>query len=256
MIRSLLSGLGSSPIAVFMNISSSTSILKIAVSSDVLSPKLATLLALQRAEEPDTQVSLTEVPAVDLFQGLNNGPYDAGITRRTSTTLPLSTLPLWREELAVAMPLRSPLLAHGAITSEALRDYQLIYGCTPSKETMSRLTDVLGCDQDRASSTVTSFELMAVLVAAGYCIGIAPRSRILQARSSGIVMRPLAGNSVWVETDIFQSAGKGKTTPAIERFIRRAQTIGESDCHETLSRVTHHIPHEQQPADSPTSATR
>lgn len=49
-----------------MSAPSQSSILKLAVSADALSPQLATLLALQRAEEPETLVLLQEVTAGDL----------------------------------------------------------------------------------------------------------------------------------------------------------------------------------------------
>ncbi|WP_234416926.1 hypothetical protein [Xanthomonas fragariae] len=49
---------------------------------------------------------------------------------------------------------------------------------------------------------VTSFDLLTVLVAAGYGIGIAPQSYIVSARNRGIVMRQILGTPRWV-TPVF-----------------------------------------------------
>ena len=87
-----------------MNNACSPLILKLAVSSAALSPQLAALLALQRAEEPKTRVVMSEVPSIDLFRGLDKGHYDIGITCETSTAFTLSIRRLWRVELAVALP--------------------------------------------------------------------------------------------------------------------------------------------------------
>ena len=238
-----------------MNNACSPLILKLAVSSAAMSPQLAALLALQRAEEPETRVVISEGSSIDLFRGLDKGHYDVGITSETSTAFTLSIQQLWRVELAVALPLRSPLLAHRTIPLEALRPAPLIYGFPPTLEVLSRLADTVVDNQDRAFSRIMSFELMTGMVAAGYGIGIAPQARILQARGSGIVMRPFAEGPIVLGTGLFRAAGN--TAPAIERFARRAHAVAESDYRNTpLSRAAHRIPNEWQRTDSLMSAPR
>lgn len=231
-----------------MSTSCRPSILKLAVSTGALSPQLATLLALQRAEEPETPLLLTEVSSNDLFHGVEHGRYDLGITWTTTAEPSLQVQPLWRDELAVAMPVRSPLLAHGTVPVEGLRHYPLFCECPQDCETLNLLID----DQGRESRcwTATSFDLMVVLVAAGYGIGVAPRACIVQARNLGVVMRPLAGGPHWIGTGLFRSVGCA--APAIERFVTRARSVAEFEHHpQPPMHPMRCIPPEPQQADSP-----
>lgn len=203
-----------------MSTSQPSFMFKLAASPGVLSPLLANLLALQRAEEPETQVLLEEVPAKDLLHGLTSGRYDFGITWTSSVESSLRSQPLWREELGIAVPSRSPLLAHAAIPSEALRRYSLIQTCIALSDDLLRQLD---CPLQDASS----FELMLVLVAAGYGVGVAPRSLISQAHGWGIVWRPLAGGPHSVRAQLLRAGSKQE--PAADRFAERAAKITAAD---------------------------
>ena len=98
-----------------------TTILKLAVSADALSPRLASLLALQRVEEPATLILPQEVAAGDMIRGLEEGTYDAGIALAgTMAVSAMNAQPLWSDELALAVPLRSPLLAYTEVPLDAL----------------------------------------------------------------------------------------------------------------------------------------
>ncbi|TYC61561.1 LysR family transcriptional regulator [Zoogloea oleivorans] len=210
-----------------MSAPSQSSILKLAVSADALSPQLATLLALQRAEEPETLVLLQEVTAGDLVRGLENGDCDMGMAvRATSTHLALDTQPLWGDELALAVPLRSPLLAHVEVSLDALLHYPLVRWCPRACEALSQQVDAVIGPEDRSAREVNSFELMALLVAAGYGVGIAPRSRIAQARGWGVAMRPLADGPYLIRTQLLLPS-RG-CVPAVERFAERAAKITET----------------------------
>lgn len=211
----------------FMSAPCQSSILKLAVSADALSPQLATLLALQRAEEPETLVLLQEVTAGDLVRGLENGNYDIGMAARaTSTHLALDTQPLWGDELALAVPLRSPLLAHIEVSLDTLPHYPLVWWCLRACEALSQQVDVLFGPGKHPAQEATSFELMALLVASGYGVGIAPRSRIVQARAWGIAIRPLADGPYLIRTQLLLPS-RG-CVPAVERFAERAAKITET----------------------------
>ncbi|WP_321897305.1 LysR substrate-binding domain-containing protein [Burkholderia cepacia] len=201
-----------------MNTSCRSSSLTLAASRGALSPQLANLLALQRAEEPETPVLLVEAQPEDIFQGLMDRRYDLGIAWMASAKRPLSIQPLWQDELAVAMPVRSPLLQYRTISPAQLHRQQLFYWCPQDCESLKLPADGL--------LTATSFALMAVYVAAGYGLGIAPRSRIVQARSLGIAMRPLGGSPHRIQTDLVRHVGF--TDPATERFAMRARRVAES----------------------------
>ncbi|UBT80461.1 transcriptional regulator [Pseudomonas amygdali] len=180
---------------------------------------LANLLALQRLEEPDTQILLEEVSPCARFQDLSDGRYNLSIAWTALTESGLATQPLWREELALAVPARSPLLAHAAITPQALQHYPVIQTESASNPHMEALLTQI----DRSPQKTTSFELLAVLVAAGYGIGIAPRALIEQVRHWGITLRPFAGGPFVIQAQLHWPASKRE--PAADRFAKRAARI-------------------------------
>lgn len=205
-------------------------LLKIAISFGALSPQLASLLARQRAEDPDTPILLLNAPLTELLQGLDDGRYDLGLALTTAGEQAASDWPLWHDELAAAVPARSPLLAYAAIPIQALAAYPMVRWCPYTCEPLSQQVDALiggEAGTPLAGGTrVTSFEWMAMLVAAGYGVGIAPRSRIIQARAWGIVMRPLANGPYPTRTRLLHQGQKA--VPAVERFAARAKLIAES----------------------------
>lgn len=104
-------------------------ILKLAVTAGTLSPRLASLLALQRAEEPETIVLLQEVAASDLIRGLEDGVYDVGIALvATTTVFAMNAQPLWVDgnglggsvALAVACVPRSSAGCFAALSAAAM----------------------------------------------------------------------------------------------------------------------------------------
>jgi len=196
-------------------------ILRLAVSADTLSPRLASLLALQRAEEPETIILLQEVAARDLIRGLEDGTYDAGIALAATTTVfAMNAQPLWADEMALAVPLRSPLLAYPEVPLDALLHYPLLQWCLWACEALSQQVDARFEPEMHSAKEVTSFDLLAVLVAAGFAVGIAPRAHIARARGRGIAMRPLANGPYLVSTQLLRKPhGSAR---AVERFAERA----------------------------------
>ncbi|MCE4363171.1 MULTISPECIES: LysR family substrate-binding domain-containing protein [Gammaproteobacteria] len=198
----------------------------VAASSAVLSPLLADLLALQRTEEPETPVRLQEVTQDELTTSILGGTYDLGIGWPLATDA-LAVLPLWRDRLAIALPTRSPLLAHQAIPLPVTFSCPLIcwhpHTCVEGLDMEAGVDD---CSAHLCSIAVTSFDLLTVLVAAGYGIGIAPQSYIVRARNRGIVMRHILGTPRWVYTCLFRSANA--LSPAVERFVERASRVAMS----------------------------
>lgn len=193
---------------------------------DALSPQLATLLAMQRAEEPETAVLLQEIASGELAHGLEDGGYDMGIELAMASPAPNAHL-LWGDELVLAVPLRSPLLAHPEVSLGALQHYPLLRCCPRACAALSRQLEALHGNEERASLEIASFERMAVLVAAGYGVGIAPRSRVVQARSWGVAMRPLANGPYLIRTQLLLPAEGW--TPAVGRFAERAAKVAASE---------------------------
>lgn len=68
---------------------------------------------------------------------------------------------------------------------------------------------------------------MAVLVASGYGIGLATKSRISCSRNLNLVMRPLASGSHQVTT--YLALPPSPLSATVERLIQRAQAIEAED---------------------------
>jgi len=201
-----------------------TPILRLAVSADTLSPRLASLLALQRAEEPATIILPPEVTAGDLIRGLEDGTYDAGIALAGIMAVSaMNAQPLWADELALAVPLRSPLLAYPEVPLDALLRYPLLQWCLRACDALSQQVAARFGPEMHPVREVTSFDLLAVLVAAGFAVGIAPRSHIERARGWGVAMRPLANGPYLIGTQLLRKPHG--SAPAVERFAELAEKV-------------------------------
>lgn len=199
--------------------------LRIAVSSGALSPQVAALLSRQRAEEPQTPVVLEEVSVCEQVCGLEDGRYDLGFALTTAPGHSLNAQPLWHDELALAVPIRSPLLNFTAVPLEEFAHYPLIRWRSDEYDPVDQLMERL---QQQACTPpeifcVRTFELMAILVAAGYGIGLGAKSRIAAARELDIIMRPLAGDRQELTTYILRPPCE--LPPSVDRLAERAQAI-------------------------------
>lgn len=192
-------------------------VIKLAVTEGVPSANLAELLAWQRAEEPQTPVELLLVSAGESLSGLQDGRYDLGISLQENVPLPLHGLPLWRANLAVALPPQSPP-SHKPIALDELMDVSLLRW---QGEPCAALDERISMARRRFSiQVVTSFEMMATMVMAGLGVGISTHSRITQAQAWGICLRPLADGPYEVVAHLLRPTGH--LHPATERFVQRA----------------------------------
>jgi len=196
--------------------------IKLAIAPGVPSRQLSALLALQREEAPEVAMSLSEVSGDAVITGLREGRYDAGLTLADTADASLRSQPLWREAMAIALPLRHPLLEKTALTLDD------VAGC-PIFRWQAEICPLL--DREIADlpekscdiQPVASFELLAMWVAAGYGIGITAQSRIANARIWGLCMRPFTDAPYNIITYLLGAANHRHD--AHERFGRRAQQI-------------------------------
>jgi len=188
----------------------------------VPSRQLSALLALQREEEPEVVIVLSEVSSDVLTVGLREGRYDAGLALAAATDVSLLSQPLWREEMAIAMPLRYPLLNKVALTLDEVLDYPIFRW---QAEICPLLDQQITCLSKKSCDIqhVTSFELMMLWVAAGYGIGISAKSRLASTRPWGICMRPFADVSYEIITHLVRLTKRDHDTH--ERFERRALQV-------------------------------
>ncbi|HCE6398723.1 TPA: LysR family substrate-binding domain-containing protein [Pseudomonas aeruginosa] len=199
--------------------------LHIAVAPNAQFLPLGALLAKQRAEEPETPIHVIETTKQEQEKGLIEGRYALGLSIAVPEEDSLSSVPFWRDELAVAVPLRSPLLAFAEISLEQLARYPLILLNQGSCEKPGLLIDSLLKAAKTAptiAEQVQSFELMMTLIAAGYGVGIWTKSRISASRKIGVIMRPLAGKPHYITTHLIQPCRPRSN--AVDRLIQRALT--------------------------------
>ena len=205
------------------NLTSQPAHLRLAIAPGVSSSQLSVLLALQRAEEPEVSIAFFEVAGDELLDGLREGRYDVGLSLQGSSDPAIQTQPLWIEHMAVAMPLRFPLLDQASLTIADLQDYPIFRCRAEACSSLDhRLLSRLPTDQ-QSLQYVTSFEMMALWVAAGYGIGVSAQSRIECARAWGVTMRQLSDGPYQIVTHLLQP--DGRANPVSERFERRALKV-------------------------------
>ena len=200
--------------------------LRLAVAPGVPSPHLSALLAKQRAEEPDIALTFFEVAGDVMLEGLREGRYDAGVSLQGSSDPALKTQPLWTENIAVAMSTRFHLLDQAKLTIADLQNYPIYRWQAEACPLLDeRLASLMPLDQENVQQ-VTSFEMMALWVAAGYGVGVSARSRIEHGHGWGITIRPLADGPYEIVT--YLQRPHAQTDSVFERFERRALEVAKT----------------------------
>lgn len=209
-----------------MSTSGQSQRIRIAVTCGIPLSPFSWLLQHQREDEPEAPVTLTEVTSAELSAGMVAGRYDVGLALRLPPQgTVLNSYVLWQEELAVAVPLRSPLLVHGDIRLEEVAAHPLIMWCPTACEALHEQIMPLLCgvrDKLDVVQYVRSFELMTVLVAAGYGVCLFGRSSLAAARDFNIITRPLADAPHQLTTYLLCAS---QASPHVDRFARRAAEI-------------------------------
>lgn len=199
-------------------------ILRIAVPCGCIDPRLSTILARCREEDPEVEIRLTEAPLAEQLRGLRSGGFNLGFAHTADVGDGIVAEPIWIDPLVVAVSMRHPLLAHQQVPLEDLVRYPLVmadprlfgqYNC--------ELDRLLHAASDKPSTVehVASMDMMLTLVAAGYGVGIANAARISVRHRPDIVTRPLAAPNVTHTTYLLRT--DSDTSPAIplNRFIAR-----------------------------------
>jgi len=197
-------------------------ILRIALSDGIAQPKLSSLLARCRVEDPEVDIRLFEIPLAQQVKGLRSGLYDIGFSNMADVGAGIIAQPVWRDPLVIAVPARHPLLTHKRIPLEELIRYPLVM-CHPEfYEGRHKQIGRLLCIADAepiVADYVSSFELMLTLVAAGYGLCIANESH-MSVPHPEVVSRPLAGRPLNLTTYLLRP--DGEPSDPLRRFIDRA----------------------------------
>ncbi|PAT50202.1 substrate-binding domain-containing protein [Pseudomonas aeruginosa] len=206
---------------------SQSSNFRLAIAPGVPSSQLSALLALQRKEEPEVTIAFFEVAGDAVPAGLLEGRYGAGISLEGLNNPSLKSQPLWRESMAVAMPMRCLLQDQAKVTLADLLDYPIFRWRAETCPLLDqRLSFLMQAKQSNAVQSLTSFDMMALWVAAGYGLGISAQSRIGDAHGWGIGMKPLSDGPYEIVAHLQRP--HGQTNSVSERFERRALQVARA----------------------------
>ena len=200
-------------------------ILRIAVPSGCIDPRLSTFLARCREEDPAVEIRLTEALLTDQLRGLRSGSFNLGFACTADVGDGIIAEPVWVDSVVVAVAARHPLLMHKQIPLEDLIRYPLVVADP-------RLFGSCDCElgqllRDEAAKVnveyVGSMDMMLTLVAAGYGVGFASAARIRVLNRPDIVWRSLATPNI-IHTTYLLRPESDTDTPAgisLDRFIAR-----------------------------------
>lgn len=209
-------------------------LLRIALSDAAAQPRLASLLALSREEDPAVEIRLSEVSLAEQLRGLRNDTFDAGLARSADVGEDIEAQPLWHEPIFLAVPSRHPLLAHPQIPLDDLLRYPLIMchpgACEGYSQQIERVLRT-GDAEPNIVERSTSLEMTLTLVAAGYGAAFVTEKAFETCRHPDVVVRPLASDEAAMTTYLLtkvNAAAPERLEAFIERAFRASQEASES----------------------------
>jgi DNA-binding transcriptional LysR family regulator len=177
--------------------------LRIALSDAIPGPRLTTLLARCRTEEPEVEIRVFQTPFSQQLKGLQSDLYDAGFAQCAEVGEGILVESAWKDPLVVAIPARHPLLAHKHIPLDTLLQYPLVLCHPEAYEGFSRQIErILRAVhvEPKVAEYVATPDLMLTFVAAGYGVTLIAASQIDGYRYPEVIARPLAGATVFLTT--------------------------------------------------------
>ena len=205
--------------------------LRIAICDGLAQPRIATLLARSREEEPEMEIRVFELPFAQQLKTLHDDLLDIGFALSNAVHDGLVAEPVWTDPLSVIVPARHPLLAHVQVPlAEALK-FPLVL-CHPESGSGCR-HQIQALLQDAGTplklvDEVTSLGVMLTLVGAGYGIGFAIASQVQTLQRPDISIRPLAGSPPVLSTYLLRR--RGEPSEPMKRFIERAKGGRDRAC--------------------------
>jgi DNA-binding transcriptional LysR family regulator len=197
--------------------------IRVAVLGEWVPSQLAEVLALQRAEEPETAAALVDCVTAERADVPPGGRFDFAVSTNELQWPGWICEPLWHDTLAVAVAKRSHLLIHREVPCHELLRQPLISAQSTAGEPWRAEAHRLLEDAEKHGKRVGTFEQAMTLVAAGYGITIAPAARLAGYQCRGIAVRPLAGTLPIVMAYLLHPC-TALTEPQ-ERFARRVRSV-------------------------------
>jgi DNA-binding transcriptional LysR family regulator len=198
--------------------------LRIAICDSLAQPRVATLLARSREEEPELEVRVVELPFSQQLKGLHNDLLDVCFALSSAVNDGLVAEQVWTDPLAVIVPARHPLLAYSQVKLADAMKFPLVL-CHP--DAASGCHDQIQAALDGAEmpmkvvDQVTCLGVMLTLVGAGYGIGFGIASQVQALNRPDIATRPMAGTPPMLSTYLVRRAGE--PSEPMKRFISRVK---------------------------------
>lgn len=214
------------PVPVHESGSTPQSHLRIAICDSLAQPRIATLLARSREDEPELEIRVFELPFSQQLRGLHTDLLDVGFALSGTVSDGVVAESVWTDPLSVIVPARHPLLAHKEVKLADALKFPLVL-CHP--DAASGCHDQIQAMLDgtalplKVVDHVTSLGVMLTLVGAGYGIGFAIASQVQALSRPDIAMRPLVGTLV-LSTYLLRR--QGEPSEPLKRLIGRVKRLG------------------------------
>lgn len=208
-----------------MTSSDASAEIRMVVLGEWVPPQLADVLALQRAEEPETVAVLIGGNVAAQTQAPPQcGSFDFVLSTTLREWQGWVCEPLWHDTLAVAVAKRSHLLIHREVPCCELQKQSLIREQSTNDEAWQSLVHrLIGEASTAREQVVSTFDMAMTLVAAGYGVTIAPAARLAGYQCRGIALRPMADAPPIVMAYLLYTCAA--LTESQERFARRARSV-------------------------------
>lgn len=199
--------------------------LHVAISDGALDPRLATFLARCRAEEPEVDIRLSEVPLAEQIRGLRSGDFSVGLAHTSDVGDDIVAEALWQHPLVAVVPARHSLLAFKEIPLGELTRHPLIL-CDPRAfEGYCRELNRIFLPLEHKLDVVgfaSSLGMMLTLVGAGYGVGFTTTAQTAAYQRPDVVIRPLVADSAEITTYLLRPSNGHDNLPAsVQRLITR-----------------------------------
>lgn len=198
--------------------------LRIGICDSLAQPRIATLLARSREDEPELEIRVFEMPFAQQLKGLHSDLLDIGFALSDTVQEGLVAEPAWADPLSVIVPLRHPLLAHVQVPLEDALKYPLVLcypeagsGCHHQVQAVLQSSPM----PPKVADQVTSLGVMLTLVGAGYGIGFAIAAQVQALQRNEIATRPLAGKMPMLSTYLLRR--QGEPSEPMKRFMMRVR---------------------------------
>lgn len=198
--------------------------LRVAVSDGLGQPRVATLLADSREEEPELDLRLCEMPLAEQARALLVGSLDVGFALADKAGSGIATAPVWQDRLCLLLPARHPLLGLAEVPiAQVLKFPLVLYHPDSESEGHPALNLLLQASESRPriADTVTTPGAMLTLIAAGYGIGFTSHTIATGLHRPDLIQRSLAGPPILLTTYLLRL--EGMMSEPVRRLVERVR---------------------------------